>query len=164
MPKQVDHVNRQESVGADELLETLHTVMHRLRSHHHHHAAVEGEPVLTPLETRVLGFFARHPGATQRELADHSGRDKGQLARLLAGLRERGWLDAETDPADRRVTRLTLSEQARRAHQAVLRERRRVAESALAGFDGAERGQLLVLLQRLLANLEEVGAGTPADG
>lgn len=153
MRKEVDHVNRQDKTEADELLETLHAVMHRLRARHHQ-ALREGEQELTPLETRVLGFFARHPGATQRELAEHSGRDKGQLARLLQGLRERGWLDAEADPDDRRVTRLRLSEQARRRHQAVMRERRRLAESALAGFGERERAELMALLQRLLANLD----------
>lgn len=143
-------------IGADELLEALHAVMHRLRARQHQ-ALREGEQDLTPLEVRVLAFFARHPGASQRELAEHSGRDKGQLARLLNGLRERGWLEAETDSQDRRVTRLTLSERARRQHQAVLRERRRLAESALSGFDADQRAQLLALLQRLLEKLDAAG-------
>jgi hypothetical protein len=34
------------------------------------------------MEGKVLGFFARHPGATQRDLAQHSGRDKAAVATL----------------------------------------------------------------------------------
>lgn len=156
MRKQVDLVNRKDSPETDDPLETLHAVMHRLRVRQHQ-ALREGEQDLTPLEARVLGFFARHPGATQRELAEHSGRDKGQLARLLHGLRERGWLDAGSDEHDRRITRLHLSERARRQHQSVLRERRRLAEAALSGFTAGERAQLLALLRRLLVNLDEAG-------
>ena len=84
MRKQVDHVNRQGLVGADELLEALHAVMHRLRARQHQ-ALREGEQDLTPLEVRVLGFFARHPGASQREQAG-AGLDaltRDELERLL---------------------------------------------------------------------------------
>lgn len=155
MRQSVDHVNHQPA-SADELLELLHAVVHRLRAHRP--PAGDGADALTPLELRVLGFFARHPGATQRDLAEHSGRDKGQLARLLAGLRERGWLVAEVDPADRRQTRLQLSAQARRQHEAVQAQRRLRAEAALARFDPAARGQLRALLHKLLDALD------PAEG
>ena len=53
MRKQVDHVNRQGLVGADELLEALHAVMHRLRARQHQ-ALREGEQDLTPLEGMPL--------------------------------------------------------------------------------------------------------------
>lgn len=155
MRQSVDHVNHQPA-SADELLELLHAVVHRLRAHRP--PAGDAADALTPLELRVLGFFARHPGATQRDLAEHSGRDKGQLARLLAGLRERGWLVAEVDPADRRQTRLQLSAQARRRHEAVQAQRRLRAEAALARFDPAARGQLRALLNKLLDALD------PAEG
>lgn len=137
----------------DDVLEAVHAVMHRVRSLQHQ-ALRDGELDLGPMEARVLGYFARHPGATQRDLAEHSGRDKGQLARLVNGLRERGLLDASPDAADRRVTRLHLTDHARQLHQAVQRQRRRLAERAAAGLSEAERQQLLALLARLQHNLD----------
>jgi DNA-binding MarR family transcriptional regulator len=152
MPQVVDNINRSGAVDADELLEVLHGLMHGLRAAQLQ-ALRAGEQPLTPLEARVLGFFARHPGATQRELAEHSGRDKGQLARLVQSLRERGWLEASQGEHDRREVRHRLTERARGQHKSVLRERRRQMESALAGLDAGERAQLLLLLRRLQANL-----------
>lgn len=138
----------------DDVLEAVHAVMHRVRSLQHQ-GLRDGEHELAPMEARVLGFFARHPGGTQRDLAEHSGRDKGQLARLVNGLRERGLLDARPDPADRRVTRLHLTDHARQLHLAVQRQRRRLAERAAAGLNEAERQQLQALLARLLHNLDD---------
>lgn len=157
MRKTLDHVNQSDKpAGADDLLDALHALMHLLRARQHQ-ALRDGEQDLTPLEARVLGFFARRPGATQSELAEHSGRDKGQLARIVNALRERGWLEAHADENDRRVTRLHLSERARAQHQAVQRERRRLAEASLAGLAAAERAQLRSLLERMRANLEAGG-------
>jgi len=61
------------------------------------------------MDGKVLGYFGRHPGATQKDLAQHSGRDKAQLARPIKGLRDRGLLSAVADDADRRSVRLSLT-------------------------------------------------------
>jgi DNA-binding MarR family transcriptional regulator len=102
----------------------------------------------------VLGYFARHPGATASELAAHSGRDKGQVARLVGALKERGLLEARADEADRRSVRLTLTAAGRSVHQTLQRRRRRLAEVAVAGLDDAERAQLSALLERVRLNLD----------
>ena len=163
MRKSIDHVNqlgpsaaRSAVVAGDDVLELMHSVMHRLR-HRQHEAMRDDGPELTPMEGRVLGFFARHPGATQGELAAHSGRDKGQLARLLTGLKARGLLTAEIDAADRRVTRLSLAPQAQAHHQAVLRQRKALAAVAVAGMAADEQAQLARLLRRVLDNLQPDG-------
>jgi DNA-binding MarR family transcriptional regulator len=88
------------------------------------------------MEGKVLGFFARHPGATQRDLAQHSGRDKAQLARLIKSLRERGLLLAEEDGSDRRQVCLRLSD-AGQAVQDTLQQRGR---AGAAGPGRAEPG------------------------
>jgi DNA-binding MarR family transcriptional regulator len=157
MRKTVDHVNQTgmavKVAASDDVLELMHGLMHLVRARHQAQLR-GGAQDLTPLEGRVLGFFARQPGATQRELAEHSGRDKGQLARLINGLKERGLLEARADEADRRVTRLHLTEAARQQHQAALRLRRRLAEAATAGLSDTQRQTLLALLRQVAANLE----------
>ncbi|MBW8898578.1 MAG: MarR family transcriptional regulator [Massilia sp.] len=106
------------------------------------------------MEIKVLGFFARRPGATQSDLAAHSGRDKAQLARLVRGLRERGLLDAAGDETDKRSTRLTLSEAGKTMYAALHRHDGALAEAALDGLTDAQRATLLDLLERVRANLE----------
>lgn len=149
----VDNVNQPRGLSPDDLIEAMHAVVHAARSLHHD-ALTKAGVGLTPLEGRVLGFFARHPGATQRELADHSGRDKGQLARLVHGMRERGLLELSADQDDRRTTRVHLTPAAQRIHQSVLRQRQRLAQSALEGIDGEQRRLMLELLQRVRDNIE----------
>lgn len=147
-----ESVDKVKQSAAAEVLEAVHAVMHQLRARHHRDLR-DAELGVTPMEARVLGFFARRPGATLTELAEHAGRDKGQLARLVQGLRDRGLLQAEADEHDRRVTRLAPSPQARALQEALQRQRRREAEAAVAGFSRAECETLLALLARVRDNL-----------
>jgi DNA-binding MarR family transcriptional regulator len=147
MRESVDHVNQPT---ADDVLEAVHAVMHAVRAAHH----AAGPDALAPMEARVLSFFARRPGATASELAAHSGRDKGQLARLVAQLRTRGLLEAQEDAEDRRSVRLQPTAAGRTAHQALQRQRRKLAALAAAGLSEAETRQLVSLLARVRANLE----------
>ncbi|MBL0421955.1 winged helix-turn-helix transcriptional regulator [Ramlibacter sp. AW1] len=148
----VDDVNQPPVASADDVIERIHAVMHLYRSRQHRALRDGGEGV-THLEMRVLGFFARHPGAGQSELVAHSGRDKGQLARLVAGLRERGLLEARADESDRRIQRLFLTEPGQQAWQVLRRQGRKLAAVAVKGLSETERGRLAGLLDRLLENL-----------
>jgi len=155
MRKQDDNVNQSgnHSNKEPELLDLVHTVMHQYRSQQYQ-VLRDGPHDITHMESKVLGFFGHHAGATQSELAQHSGRDKAQLARLIKALRERGLLDGEAGADDRRSVSLSLTA----AGQAVLRtlqqQTRRLNARAVAGFDAAEQKQLLALLQRVKGNLD----------
>lgn len=151
MKHSVDTVN-QSGTPAPDVFERMHDLMHRMRHYLARHAVHGGE--VSPLEGKALGFFSRHPGATLSDLVAHSGRDKGQLAKLVAGLRERGLLEAQVDPQDRRVTRLHPSASARALHAQVQRERRALASRACATLDATELAQLQGLLQRLQQHLD----------
>jgi DNA-binding MarR family transcriptional regulator len=154
MAKQVDHVNHKADAG--EVLETVHRVMHLFRSLRHR-APEDAAAGPTHMEGKALAFFARHPGATLSELVAHAGRDKGQLARLVAGLRERGLLEARVDESDRRNQRIHLTAAGDEALHALRREARRIAQAAVRGLSDADRLQLLELLARVEANLEALG-------
>ncbi|MCW5657990.1 MAG: winged helix-turn-helix transcriptional regulator [Burkholderiaceae bacterium] len=159
MPRIVDNVNQPGTTIAERLLESLHELVHLLRANELERLRAAGSP-LSPLESRVLGFYARHPGASQSDLVQHAGRDKAQVARLVQGLRDAGWLHAATDPGDRRVTRYTLSATAQR-HQAAMAERRRaMAEAALASLGERETTQLVHLLDRLRTSLSVARDGS----
>ncbi len=149
--KSVDVVN--QSAPTD-VLEAVHGLMHRVRSRQHR-AMRDGGHELTPMEGKLLGHLARHPGTTQTELVAHWGRDKGQIARMVTTLKDRGLVESVPDEDDRRIQRLTLSATARSLHEAVQRERRRLSAQAVAGLSAEERTQLLALLARVRANLDD---------
>ena len=160
MKKQVDKVNQNSNESATDVFETIHAIMHLARAQQLR-ASQAGDAPLTHMENKVLGYFGRNPGATQRDLAAHSGRDKAQLARLIAGLREKGLLDAVAAPTDRRSMHLTLSEAGRAAHAELRLHGAALSGVALMGLDDNERAQLLTLLGRVQHNLEAVDQ---ADG
>lgn len=153
-----DNVNHQarpaRSVeGSDDVLELVHRVMHQVRSLQYE-VLRDGPHDITHMESKVMTFFGHHPGATQTELAQHSGRDKAQLARLIKGLRERGLLAGETGEDDRRSVQLQLTEAGRSVLRTLQQQARRVHARAVAGMDAGEQQRLVALLQRVSRNLE----------
>lgn len=151
MQESVDKVNRQDP-ASDEVLELVHQVMHQFRSQLFQ-ALRQGAHEVTHMESKVLRFFVRHPGATQSDLVQHTGRDKAQLARLIKGLRERGLLNAVADEADRRNLRLTPTDEGLAIQRALQRQARELEAQAVTGLAAADKAQLLDLLRRVQANL-----------
>lgn len=153
MHESIDNVNHKSSSREDDVLESIHAVMHLYRSQQYR-VLRDGPHDITHMDSKVLGYFGRHPGATQSDLAQHSGRDKAQLARLIKGLRERGLLLADADEADRRNLRLTLSADGKALQHALQKQARQLSERAVAGFSAQERKTLSMLLLRVKGNLE----------
>lgn len=153
MRKQVDKVNQDDNASADEVFETIHDIMHLYRSRQYR-ALREGGHDLTHMDTKVLGFFARRPGATQSDLAAHSGRDKAQLARLIRGLRDRGLLEARVDEEDRRSTRLQATAEGLAVFAHLQRQRILLSGVAIADLEDDERMHLISLLRRVHERLE----------
>jgi DNA-binding MarR family transcriptional regulator len=151
----VDQVNQNPDRPVDDVLETMHAIMHLYRSVQQR-SLRDGPNDLAHMEVKALGFFARHPGATQSDLVAHSGRDKAQVARQIRALRERGLLDAEADEQDRRSSRLSLSAEGKAVHAALHSNDGRLKEQALQGFTDEEKLDLLALLGRVRANLQDM--------
>lgn len=156
MRKPVDKVNQKPSGTVGDVFDAIHSIMHLYRAQQFR-AFAGGEHELTHMESKVLRFFARQPGATLSDLVAHSGRDKAQLTRLIKGLRERGLLDASADEADRRSTRLQLSEAGEALHGRLHQVGAALSGVALEGISEAECEQLHALLQRVRANLAGEG-------
>ncbi|MDB5999065.1 MAG: MarR family transcriptional regulator [Rhizobacter sp.] len=162
MSKSVDSVNhsadsRAASVGRaatdDGVLELIHSVMHQFRAQQFQ-ALRDGRHDVTHMESKVLGFFSRHAGATQSDLVAHSGRDKAQLARLIKGLRERGLLDGEADDIDRRNVRLRLTADGNAVQRRLRAQGAQLEAQAVAGLSAADREALRQLLMRVKRNLD----------
>ena len=141
-----------EAPAPEDVFEAMHAFMHRYRAEQYR-AMQRGQVDLAHVQGKVLAFFARHPGATQKELAGHSGRDKGQLARLIAELKQRGLLEGAVDEADRRSVRLRLTAEGQRVHLALHRRARALAEQAVARITVDERRQFIALIGKLTEGL-----------
>ncbi len=138
---------------AEDIVESIHSVMHRYRTQQYRELR-DGPHDLTHMEHKVLGFFARHPYATQSDLVAHSGRDKAQLARLIRGLKDKGLLEGQADTEDRRSIRLQLTPTGESFHKSLEARGQRLADVAVAGLSDDECRQLLALLGRIGSNLQ----------
>lgn len=138
--------------GGDAVFEQIHEVMFLFRAHVKQALGADGGAGAAGMEMRVLGFFARRPGATQAQLVQHSGRDKGQVARLVKGVIERGLLQRDPQAGPRGGLVLTPSGLVlqQRLHGA----RTRLADEFADALSAQERVQLLGLLKRLQGALE----------
>jgi DNA-binding MarR family transcriptional regulator len=138
----------------NDVLELMHAVMHQVRSRQLRGLS-DSPNGIAPMEGKMLGFFSRHPGATQSDLVAHTGKDKGQIARLIAGLKDKGLLEAQADAQDGRVMRIYLSKAAQAMHVDVQRQRKGLSTLAVAGMTAEQKRQLTALLQRMHSNLQQ---------
>ena len=133
----------------EDLMEQLHAVMFAFRSEMRR-AVQESGHSLNGMEVRALLWIAAHAGATARELALHSGRDKAQLTRVIQQLEAAGLLSRAADADDRRVQRLALTAAGEALVASLRRERQAVAARMLGKLSAADRAQLSELLARLV--------------
>jgi DNA-binding MarR family transcriptional regulator len=59
-----------------------------------------------PAEAAVLGRLLQEPGLTVGELVRLTLFTQGRVSAVVAGFRERGWVETQADPTDRRRTRV----------------------------------------------------------
>lgn len=139
----------------------MHDLMHTYRAHMVR-AMASVHPELTLNEVRALSFVGRHPGATQKELVQHSGADKAQVARMVGMLEDKGWLERVPNAQDKRSRCLALSEQGEAVFKAMRASRQAVSASLLKSCDAQTQAQLLALLEQVRSDLEAVGDGRHA--
>ncbi|MGI5224186.1 helix-turn-helix domain-containing protein [Actinoallomurus sp. CA-142502] len=74
-----------------------------------------GDAALTPAEVAVIEDVLKHPGSAVSEIKVRTGFAQSHVSESVARLKERGLIETPPDAADRRRTRVWLSEAARRA-------------------------------------------------
>jgi DNA-binding MarR family transcriptional regulator len=141
----------QSEVAGEAVFEHMHEIMFLFRSLLQQHLREDGGEI-PGMAFKVLGFFARHPGSTQIELVQHSGRDKGQVARLVKALTERGLLQRGDAAAGKRRG-LQLTETGMVMHRRLQRQKSQLANKLIGGLTAQELVQLNKLLMKLKAPL-----------
>jgi DNA-binding MarR family transcriptional regulator len=92
----------------------LYQLGHRLQSLAE--TAMSGGRVfdLSPAEVIVIGDLIEHDGSTISEIAGRTGFVHSRVSTAVASLRERGWAETSVDQADRRRTRVAVTDQIRK--------------------------------------------------
>jgi len=156
MINKVDNVNYNLD-DKHQVFETIHRLMHTFRARQYRLVQDSGVD-LTHMQHKVLGYFARHPDATLSDLVAESGKDKAQIARLITEVRTKGLLDAKADTADKRVTRLRLTQAGREIFERLKKTERELSDLAVQGLSEDECKLLLKLLSDIKNNLSDSAA------
>jgi len=91
---------------------------------------------------------------TTAGIARDLGHDSGATTRLVDSLHDRGLIQRERDPSDRRVTRLTMTEEGDAVRTDLTPRLMNFWNDALGEFSAEEVDQAMSFLERLTSRLE----------
>jgi len=115
------------------------------------------EPMgLRGVHGRLLMDVSENPGITQDNLAQKVRVDKSNIARHMALLEQKELIRRETDPADRRILRLYVTEQAAVLLPKLQKMMEDWEKTVLQDLSHWEISQLMSLLTRVRQSIEEV--------
>ncbi|MFV0372624.1 MarR family winged helix-turn-helix transcriptional regulator [Microbacterium sp.] len=129
----------------------------------------QGDQVVTSLpvgerlsltETLLLHHVDHEGPRSQQELADLVRVDKSTASRLVASLVERGAVERDRDPGNRRVVMVTITEQGRRLHRDMAQALSQRTCGVFDAMSDQDRAALATGLEALLAALRTA----PGDG
>jgi MarR family transcriptional regulator, transcriptional regulator for hemolysin len=116
-----------------------------------------GELGLNLTEASILAHLNGDDGLTQTELARRIGSSRARVGVHIDGLQEKGAVERRSDPADRRVWMVHLTDAGRSLHERSVQVDRHVRRHLRAGTTAEERE----LLDRLLASIQRNAENIP---
>jgi DNA-binding MarR family transcriptional regulator len=112
------------------------------------------EPLnFVPPDAGILRLLARSPGLSQQELARRLNMHASRLVAIIDALENRGLVRRVTNPDDRRLHSLQLTERGGEALRAIGRVARQHDDAVCAGITATDRAQLFGLLEKLAGSL-----------
>jgi DNA-binding MarR family transcriptional regulator len=104
---------------------------------------------VTPGHSRALGVLMHHGVMRLNELSEHLRIAPRSATEVVDGLEERGLVERQPDPHDRRATLVALTEEGRSVGTAIEVARNAEAERFFGGLSGADRADLARILAQL---------------
>ena len=136
--------------------------------------AARGFARLSEARLKPLGFGVGHlpvlvalregKASTQGDLARFARIEQSPMAQMLARMERDGLIVRTPDPTDGRSRHIMLTAQARARLPEAIATLFAGNQEALRGFTRDEAAQLVVLLKRLIANLDDVASAADAGG
>lgn len=117
---------------------------------------------LTRPQWLALVRLKRKPGASQSELAYMMEIEKAPAGRIVDRMQEKGWLERRSDPGDRRINRIYLTELGERVYDRIYPLSVQTVGDALADLSSRDRDQLIRLLNRVKLTLSGLAESDPA--
>ena len=134
--------------------------------------AARGFARLSEARLKPLGFGVGHlpvlvalqdgRASTQRDLARFAKIEQPPMAQMLARMERDGLIRRTPDPDDGRSSRIMLTEAAEARLPDAIAVLFQGNGEALKGFTDEEAGQLIALLKRLIANLDQIASAENA--
>lgn len=157
----VDHINQKAMSTRPTsrqlaALENLMTLFGGVKKALRHQLQQGDEPAVAPMLLRMLQLCQRHPGITQQGLAQRTGRDKGQVARLIRELLDQGLLSRQDNPEDRRSHHLLPTAAGVAAVARFAQAEADVARLLFGHLNAAELGGLTTQLGTLRERLDQL--------
>lgn len=138
----------------EDLLLLLHDVARLTRIETDRRARQHG---MTRAQWVMLLKLARHPGLSQKDLAEILEVEPMSVARLTDRLESRGLVERRADPGDRRIWRLHLRPDAENILGVVTAERAAIADLVTRGLSASTLKTMLDGLARIKATLADAG-------
>ena len=133
--------------AADENLSELFWSVARTLRHRHKDAL---DPLhVSPSHGRALAVLLRHGPMRPGALAEHLRIAPRSATEVVDDLQQRGLVQREPDPADRRATLLTLTAAGMQTGDAIRSARQTASERFFADLSGADRAELTRILRQL---------------
>ncbi|WP_227982228.1 MarR family winged helix-turn-helix transcriptional regulator [Nocardia spumae] len=104
---------------------------------------------LHPGQELIVVDLHENPGSTQAELVERMGIEQPTVAKAISRMERSGFVERSPDDSDRRVIRLRLSARGLQAVDSVRAAWRDAETVVTRHLSGAERRQLVSLLQRV---------------
>lgn len=121
---------------------------------------------LTRPQWLALVRLKRRPGASQSELADMMEIERAPAGKIVDRLEERGWIERRTDPGDRRINRIFLTELGERVHATISPIAVSTVADALGDLSANEISRVTTLMSRIktrLVDLAETDSAADID-
>jgi DNA-binding MarR family transcriptional regulator len=112
---------------------------------------------LTIQEWRIIAVLGAGQALTAQAVCEATAMDKVTVSRAIRRLDQRGLVKRQTNPSDKRASDVTLTSEGEGIYAEVAPLALDYERSMTAGLTQAEREQLMGLLQKLEAQLDEGG-------
>lgn len=114
---------------------------------------VDGTGLSSVQQWQLLGIISRNEGITLRRLSEEALVTKQNMTGLIERMRKGGWIATWCDPADKRLTRVRITEKGKKTLEMMQPRTQKSNEETFQAFREDELERLDEMLERLSRSL-----------